>query len=49
MCAWCRRADASFFEEPDPILIAKEREGKTVRIKKLVKEFDTPDGIKIAV
>ena len=57
---WCRpravympnrnpRADASFFEEPDANLLAKEREGKTVRIKKLCKEFDTPDGIKLAV
>lgn len=43
------RADASFFEQPDANLVAKEREGKTVRIKKLCKQFDTPDGIKVAV
>ena len=43
------RADASFFEEPDANLQAKEREGKIVRIKKLCKEFETPDGIKVAV
>jgi len=41
--------DASFFEEPDNNLRAKEREGRCVSVQKLRKEFDTPDGTKVAV
>ena len=41
--------DPSFIEKPDASLLAKEREGRFVGISKLRKEFDTPDGVKVAV
>ena len=41
--------NASFIEEPDANLRAKEKEGRCVAIQKLRKEFDTPDGTKVAV
>jgi len=43
------QADASYFEDPDSNLRAKEAAGNIVSIRKLRKEFDTPDGIKVAV
>jgi ATP-binding cassette, subfamily A (ABC1), member 3 len=42
-------ADASYLEELDTDLQAKEAAGKCVTIKGLRKEFDTPDGTKVAV
>ena len=41
--------DPSFIEPPDATLLAKEREGRFVGLSKLRKEFDTPDGVKVAV
>jgi ABC-type lipoprotein export system ATPase subunit len=43
------RVDASYLEEPDANLRAKEREGRCVAVRGLRKEFDTPDGVKVAV
>ena len=42
-------ADASFMEAPDAALLSKQRDGLTVELHALRKEFDTPDGIKVAV
>jgi len=41
--------DASYIEAPDANLISKEREGRFVSVSKLRKEFNTPDGTKVAV
>lgn len=41
--------DASYIEAPDAELIAKEKAGRFVSINRLRKEFETPDGIKVAV
>lgn len=43
------RSDSSFFEEPDASLRAKAAAGKVVTVRGLRKEFDTPDGTKLAV
>ena len=43
------RADDSFFERPDANLTAKEQHGEAIVITGLRKEFDTPDGTKVAV
>jgi ATP-binding cassette, subfamily A (ABC1), member 3 len=41
--------DSSYIEAPDAELIAKEKAGRFVSINRLRKEFETPDGIKVAV
>jgi ATP-binding cassette subfamily A (ABC1) protein 3 len=42
-------ADSSYFEEADANMKAMDRAGQCVSISKLRKEFNTPDGVKVAV
>jgi ATP-binding cassette subfamily A (ABC1) protein 3 len=44
-----RVSDSSFFEEADASAKAKEAAGRCVKLSALRKEFDTPDGVKVAV
>jgi len=41
--------DASRFEARDSAMAAKEEAGRCVSLRQLRKEFDTPDGVKVAV
>ena len=43
------RQDPAFFEKPTTDLLALEREKRVLKIRHLVKRFDTPTGVKVAV